>query len=66
VLYHTGGAALRIVAHLAALLRPGGHLAAALSAEEAELWDTRRRRYAQRPGATLWAPLFVTVGRRDG
>jgi SAM-dependent methyltransferase len=150
VLYHTGGAAQRTVAHLAELLRPGGHLyvvdshaegfclspddaeireqfrryaefqrgrgnnphigpqvgalmrhaglevveragwynvvpagilalggpmraaqdamirAAVLSAEEAELWDTQRRRYAQRPGATLWAPLFVTVGRRDG
>lgn len=38
--------------------------AAALSVEEAERWDDQRRRYAQQRGATLWAPFFVTVGRR--
>jgi SAM-dependent methyltransferase len=147
VLYHTGAAAPRIVAHAAGLLRPGGHLyvvdshadcflvspsdvnmegqlrrysdfqstrgnnvrigpevgaimrgagleavetagwfsvvpaallalggpmlaaseamlaAGMLSAEEAERWDIERRRFADIPGAALWAPLFLTVGR---
>jgi hypothetical protein len=148
VLYHTGAAAPRIVAHLAELLCPGGHLyvvdshsdcfcvspsdaeieeqlrrysdfqsgrgnndrigpqvaplmrdaglevvetagwfsvipadvlalggpmlaakaamvaAGVLSSEDAARWDDQRRRFAQAPGAALWAPIFVTVGRR--
>lgn len=55
------------------LLRLGGPLraaqqamvaAGALEASEADQWEAARQRFAQRPGAVLWMPQFVAVGRR--
>jgi hypothetical protein len=51
-----GGGPLRAAAE--AMIAAG-----ALSAEEVSRWDDQRRRFAQLPGATMWAPIFVTVGR---
>ena len=55
------------------LVRDGGPLRSAQAAmvaagvaSEAELagWDSARHRFADVPGATIWAPMFLAVGQR--
>jgi hypothetical protein len=72
VLAHNGGAEDVIVAHLAALLRPGGcpylvdvdgtAIRIMATTEDLRRWDRAFEATARRP-PTFFAPMFTAIGR---